>query len=92
MRHSWTGGDIELELDGRDRRLAGAGQSLDLVDQHATRVELILGVDDHHDLRVPAVADRDRDERPREKVAVDGRDRRFPKGGRSPQRNCRAGP
>ena len=63
-------GDIELELDRRDRRLAGAGQSLDLVDQHATRVELILGVDDHHDLRVPAVADRDRDERPREKVAV----------------------
>src|SRR5262245_21870816 len=62
--------NIELELDRRDRRLAGAGQSLDLIDEHAARIELLLGVDDHHDLCVPTVADGDLDQRLRQKVAV----------------------
>lgn len=53
-----------------DGRLARARKTLNLVDEHRARVELILGVDDHHDLRVPAIADGDRDQRPREKVAM----------------------
>ena len=84
--------DIELELDGRDRRLTGVREALDLVAEHAARVELILGVKDHHRLRVPAVADGDRHQRPAEQVAMRGPDRRSPTTGPSPRRNCRAGP
>ena len=62
--------DVELELDGDDRRLTRAGEALDLIGEHRARVELVLGVDDHDRLRMPAVADRDCDQRPAEKVAL----------------------
>jgi hypothetical protein len=39
--------------------LASARKALNLVDEHRARVKLIPGIDDHHDLRVPAVADGD---------------------------------
>ena len=49
--------DVELELNGSDRRLAGAGKVFDLAEEHRARVEIFPDIDHHNDLRVPAVAD-----------------------------------
>ncbi len=63
-------GDIELEFDRRDRRAARARETLDLIDEHCARVDLVLAVDHHHRLGMPAVSDRDRHQRPAQKVAM----------------------
>ncbi len=62
--------DIELELHGGDGRVARAREMLDLIDEHRTGVDLILAVDDHHGLSMPAVADGNRHQRLAEKMAV----------------------
>ena len=60
---------IELELDGGDGGLARARELRHLIGEHRAWIELILDVDRHDRLRVPAVADRNRDQRLAENVA-----------------------
>ena len=62
--------DVEFKLDGCDRNLTVAREAIDLIGQHPAGIELVLVLDRHDHLPMPAVADGNRNESAAEQVTV----------------------